>query len=82
MSLIDLTRWYADYIDDYDAVDVLVKSKIHTSPIIDKNINRRAYFYKAMSTNLKRKLQYRRKTSDELDVDNLMGRSKTLKQFE
>ena len=77
----EFDKMICDYIDDYDAVDVLVKSKYILHKIIDKNINnRRAYFYKAMSTNLKENYNIE-KQADELDVD-LDELNETLKQFE
>lgn len=77
----EFDKMICDYINDYDAVDVLVKSKYILHKIIDKNINnRRAYFYKAMSTNLKENYNIE-KQADELDVD-LDELNETLKQFE
>lgn len=77
----EFDKMICDYIDDYDAVDVLVKSKYILHKIIDKNINnRRAYFYKAMSTNLKENYNIEKQALDlDVDLDEL---NETLKQFE
>lgn len=77
----EFDKMICDYIDDYDAVDVLVKSKYILHKIIDKNINnRRAYFYKAMSTNLKENYNIEKHALDlDVDLDEL---NETLKQFE
>lgn len=70
-----------DYIENYDPVNVLVKSKYILCKIADKSINnRRAYFYKAMKTNLEENYSTN-KQADELgiDIDEL---NEYLKQFE
>lgn len=69
------------FLDDYDPLDVIIKATYVLHKINGKNIsNRPAYFYKAMSTNLKENYNIEKQALDlDVDIDEL---NETLKQFE
>lgn len=69
------------FLDNYDPLDVIIKSTYVLHKINSKNIaNRPAYFYKAMSTNLK-EIYNTEKQATELNVD-MDELNEYLKQFE
>ena len=77
----EFDKMICEYIESYSPVDILVKSKYILHKIADKNINnRRAYFLKAMSTNLKENYNTEKQATElNVDMDEL---NEYLKQFE
>lgn len=69
------------FLDNYDPLDVIIKSTYVLHKINSKNIaNRPAYFYKAMSTNLKENYNTEKQATElNVDMDEL---NEYLKQFE